>query len=193
MQENNNIGEFEQRFHEHATQIGYFFNNWGVLEHLLIASLARLLATDQMRAKLVFSEFAALGSKLKLMRRLIYTYFPDSTERKALLKLIGDTQRMSDIRNRYAHAAWGLQNRPNGTKEVMILPGTAPGRPEETFLKPEMITVDEIKSDGQRLSALSERWQTFYLKSFPDMREDPQLARTLEVLQHAAESTGPTD
>ena len=176
---------FRELFQGHATAIGFFFNNWGVTENILIRLLADLLATDQLRAKIVFTEFSALGIKFKLMRRILYTHYPDDDARKKFLALLGDTQKLSDRRNLYAHAAWGMQ--PESQK-IMLLPGTAPDDYKAAFKPPEEVTAEEIEEDVAKVSALNKRWQRFFLDVLPTMKENPQVSTTRDVLDRMARS-----
>jgi hypothetical protein len=182
---------FKQEFRKHAVFIGLFFNNWGAVEAQLRLAFSFLLRTDRLRATIIFSEFQALGVKLNLMRRLTNTHYVDGDGKNALLRLIGDTQRLSDRRNLYAHSTWAHGPDPRDTGgpipvggtttipvkdwKVLVVPGTTPNDKEVMLAPPFAISAEDIQEDCSTASALNDRWIAFFRDHAAWMEESEQV------------------
>ena len=150
---------------EHAKALGRFISHWALVESHLISILGLLLKINQSRARIVYLETSSLGAKFRLMRRLAYSYVDESTQRKKLLRLIGDAQKLSDIRNKYAHATWGAGR--DGA--LSLLHGTPPSDAKMRVKPSESVTSAKILEDVEKVDALVLRLQTFGFEVAPTM------------------------
>jgi len=154
-------------FTEHATQIGYFFINWGTAEGLLIVLLSALLKTDQTRGKMLFSEWQAHGHKFKLMKRLARAFMAESPEKSEVLKILSDAQSLSDRRNAYAHASWGTDVE---TGKVVMMRGTANQNDKKPLPDREFIAVEDIRADARKAGELARELSQFCRDKLPTVQ-----------------------
>jgi hypothetical protein len=177
---------------ECAMRIGLFFTYWGRIERCLTEVFAYLLKTDRGRAFLVFNEYSSLGVKFKLMRRLLHALHTDSAERKALFRLIGDTQKLSDTRNLYAHGSLGLETADDNTQRVVIVPGTPPNDVKTPIAPFKPITPAAIQAELNIARGLGERWTEFLQNGLPKLDDLRVLERLTNVVQGKKMSTNVT-
>jgi hypothetical protein len=161
---------------DYAPHIGLLFERWGTLEQCLISVLAHLLGTDHTRARMVFVEVISFHSKIKIMQRILHTYYTKDENREKLLGLLGEAKTVVNTRDFYAHCAWGFEIDSGRITKILAIPGTYAGE-KAPFRPPEERAPSKVQEDAASVFALANRLNEFVRDVLPTMEGRP-IART---------------
>lgn len=136
-----------QRFH---AACGSTLRAWAGLEGVLVMYVRELLATDEARARIVWSSLPTLAARLALLRRLGATYLTDAAL-KRLTTYINQVQVTSEKQALIVEAQGGLDPR---TSAVVFTAVAANGATAAPFPATRQYGLDEIELWPGQISAL---------------------------------------
>jgi hypothetical protein len=143
---------------EIAAAIGRLVAHWGILEDLLTQLLQNLLGVDQFRADMVFNTFPALGQKIGLIERLLYSFAEANATRTTALSFCKRAKALSETRNKFIHASWA----GDGTSgELVIFSKALPNDTKKRISQPPIVTAQDIQIEVDKVAALSGEMQIF--------------------------------
>ena len=136
---------------EFAAALGRLIAHWGFLEGELSELLGILLRLDQARASMVFNTFPALGQKIGLIERLLYSFTQENEARNVALNFCKRAKALADDRNKYIHATWG-----GGDGEFCIFSKGLPSSTKKRLSIVPGVKVQDIQNDVDKVAVLSQ-------------------------------------
>lgn len=147
-------------------EVGRLIGHWNVVELWLTFILQALLQTDQHRAQMIYKEFSAFSTKIRLIQRLSTSYLADTKERAKLAALLDDSLGAVKVRNKYAHALWASNE---DRSEFSLIQWTAPGGTNVRLHPDTPVNLKVLAEEIQRIGGLKLRLKEFVLNILPTM------------------------